>query len=614
MNRSVAWRVVLLAALMLSCATAARADYGAGRTAWEAGRYAEAQKQWGAAARKGDRRAMLALGRAFVKGLGVPQDFVEAHKWFNLAAARGDAKAAAERDALAAKMTPQQVASAQVLARAWRSAGRPGTTAVRPRSALLPRRKAGRRPTRRAPRPGVGGVAARKNAALRAAAAGDISALEKALAAGADPNARGRRGWTPLMYAANKGYTLLVPPLLKAGAKPNLRAADGATALFIAALHGHSEIIEALMKAGADPSIKGPKGRTAMYVALKRYGSIKAAREKGESPALLALLEGKTWAQVKVKADDAAYARAHSVRTAPAYAGYLSSYPQGRHAEEAKRLKAQLEAEAKRLKAQLEKLKHMGWPAGKVFRECPDCPEMVIALPGSFLMGSPSGEEKRDSDEGPRHRVTIEKPFAVGKYEVTFAEWDACVANGGCGGHRPGDKGWGRGRRPVIYVSWEDAKAYVQWLSRKTGKQYRLLSEAEWEYAARAGTTSPFHFGSTISTSQASYNGNYTYGAGSKGLYRKKTVPVGSFPENGFGLHDAHGNVWEWVEDCWNGNYSGAPTDASAWMSGDCGKRVLRGGSWIDGPWNLRSAFRSRLGTGFRSYVFGFRVARTLTP
>ena len=253
---------------------------------------------------------------------------------------------------------------------------------------------------------------------------------------------------------------------------------------------------------------------------------------------------------------------------------------------------------------------------GTAFRDCPDCPEMVVVPAGSFKMGSPSHEAGRSDDEGPRHRVTIARPFAVGKYEVTFAEWDACVADGGCGGHRPSDEGWGRGRRPAINVNWDDAKTYVSWLSEKTGKQYRLLSEAEWEYAARGGTTTPFHFGSTISTLQANYNGNYMYGGGVKGVYRERTVTVGSFPANGFGLHDVHGNVWEWVKDCWNASYAGAPEGGSARMSGDCSNRVLRGGSWNVRPWDLRSAdrnrFRSRAGNRFSDD--GFRVARTLTP
>jgi hypothetical protein len=171
---------------------------------------------------------------------------------------------------------------------------------------------------------------------------------------------------------------------------------------------------------------------------------------------------------------------------------------------------------------------------------------MVVVPAGSFTMGSPPSEEGRSDSEGPQHRVTIARPFAVGKFEVTFAEWDACVAAGGCS-HRPGDQGWGRGNRPVIDVSWNDiTQQYLPWLSRKTGKTYRLLSEAEWEYAARAGTTTAFSTGRTITPEQANFDGNYTYGGSAKGVYRSKTVEVGSFPPNAFGLFDMHGNLWEW--------------------------------------------------------------------
>ena len=251
---------------------------------------------------------------------------------------------------------------------------------------------------------------------------------------------------------------------------------------------------------------------------------------------------------------------------------------------------------------------------GDVFRDCKSCPQMVVVPAGDYMMGSPSSEKGRVDDEGPRHRVTISKPFAVGKYEVTFSQWDACVAEGGCS-HRPSDNSWGRNERPVINVNWKDAKAYVKWLSGRTGHQYRLLSESEWEYVARAGTTGPFHFGRTISTNQVNYNGEYVYGSGREGVNRGKTVSVGSFPSNGYGLHDVHGNVWEWVEDCWHTSYAGAPKDGRAWTTGgDCTDRVLRGGSWISKPRILRAANRNRNEAGNRNNVNGFRVARTLTP
>ena len=232
------------------------------------------------------------------------------------------------------------------------------------------------------------------------------------------------------------------------------------------------------------------------------------------------------------------------------------------------------------------------------FKDCDDCPEMVVVPAGSFVMGDLAGRGL--SNERPVHGVAIRQRFAMGKYEVTFAEWDACAAAGGCNGHRPGDKGWGRGRRPVINVSWDDAKVYVAWLSRKTGKDYRLPSEAEWEYAARAGTTTKYHFGDDISRSQANY-----------GRKEGKTVPVGSYGANAFGLHDMHGNVWEWVEDCLNGTYAGAPADGGAWTTGNCRRRLLRGGAWNYHPGGLRTAIRGSNVSVRRIIVFGFRVART---
>jgi formylglycine-generating enzyme required for sulfatase activity len=243
---------------------------------------------------------------------------------------------------------------------------------------------------------------------------------------------------------------------------------------------------------------------------------------------------------------------------------------------------------------------------GDTFKDCDECPEMAVVPAGSFIMGSPESEEGRFSEEGPQRRVTIARPFAVGKFSVTFAAWNACVADGGCNGHRPSDQGWGRGTRPAITVSWHDAQAYAAWLSRKTGERYRLLSEAEWEYAARAGTTTRFSCGDGEGCLDAV--AWYFRNSGSR------TQPVGQKAANNFGLHDMHGNVWEWTEDCWNDSYRGAPTDASAWTGGDCSSRVLRGGSWSADPGFLRSASRGGISSSYWSGKVGFRVARTITP
>ena len=342
-----------MVALSLAAAPSAWADFDAGQAAFDAGRFGEALAEWRAAADEGDGRAMLALGRVHVRGVGALQNFVEAHMWLNLAARRGESAAAEERDALAAKMTAEQVALAQDRATRWQ-----------------------------------------------------------------------------------------------------------------------------------------PRG------------------------------------------------------------------------------------------------------ARSDFRDCPHCPEMVVVRPGSFMMGSPPSEEDRWDNEGPQHRVTIGAAFAVGVYEVTFSEWEACASAGGCGGYRPHDQRWGRGRRPVINVSWDDAQSYVAWLSGETGESYRLLSESEWEYVARAGTQTRYWWGDDIGDNRANCDG-----CGSR-WDDDGTAPVGSFAANAFGLHDVHGNVWEWVQDCWNDSYVGAPNDGSAWESGECSRRVLRGGSWYLVPRLLRAADRGGGATG----------------
>jgi formylglycine-generating enzyme required for sulfatase activity len=245
-----------------------------------------------------------------------------------------------------------------------------------------------------------------------------------------------------------------------------------------------------------------------------------------------------------------------------------------------------------------------------IFKECPECPEMIVVPPGEFLMGSPEDETYRTAVEGPQHTVTISKALAVGRYEVTFAEWDACVDDGACR-NRPRDSGWGRGRRPVINVSWDDAtNDYLPWLSRKTGQAYRLLTEAEWEYAARGGTRTAFSTGAAITTDQANFDGTNTYRGSPKGPYRQRTLEVGTFPGNAYGLHDMHGNVWEWVQDCFIDQYETASSTGAATAERPGCSRVMRGGSWIDAPRVLRSAYRGHVPSGTRFIYRGFRVAR----
>ena len=264
---------------------------------------------------------------------------------------------------------------------------------------------------------------------------------------------------------------------------------------------------------------------------------------------------------------------------------------------------------------------------GDVFKEAQFAPEMVVVPAGSFPMGTPE-YLRHFSDEGPQHTVRIAKPFAAGRFAVTFDEWDAFVA----GGHdySPDDCGWGRGRHPVINVSWDEAQAYLAWLSKKTAKRYRLLSEAEWEYAARAGTNTPFWQGESIETSQAhfeKYEDNPYPGTPRLRESLVATVPVDSFEPNGFGLYNVHGNVFEWLEDIWHDNYQGAPSDGSAWTTDANGGtvkralawlaarpfiRVARGGSWDKDADYARSAYRYSAARDTHRNDLGFRCARDL--
>ena len=281
---------------------------------------------------------------------------------------------------------------------------------------------------------------------------------------------------------------------------------------------------------------------------------------------------------------------------------------------------------------------------GTIIKDCPDCPEMVVVPAGDFLMGSSAREQTLANEAGlpaeftprenPQHYVRVPS-FAAGRHAVTRGEFAAFVRAGsyrteaeqgdGCGrwtgvewrmeaaynwrnvGFTQGDD------HPVVCVSWNDAQAYIQWLNRVSGKSYRLLSEAEREYAARGGTQTAFWWGEGITTTQANYNGNYGYKGGPKGQYRQATVPVNSFSANPYGLYNVHGNVWEWTQDCYHDNYAGAPIDGSAWTTGCRGNyRVVRGGGWHSGPPFLRSAIRDGGSPDTRYHIGGFRLARDL--
>lgn len=285
----------------------------------------------------------------------------------------------------------------------------------------------------------------------------------------------------------------------------------------------------------------------------------------------------------------------------------VDSYPKQLLKERAERRKAEREA------AKLASLSGTSTPAGPVVAgSSPMGIDMVVINPGAGKLGSPAYEKKRARFENPMRDTFINYRFEVSKHEITFNDWDKCVRDGGCAGHKPDDKGWGRGKRPVINVSYNDAQNFLKWLNRKTGENYRLLSEAEWEYVARAGQDGPFGNGFDMSAQYANFDGKAPYGSGSPGPYLRKTQPVGQYEPNAFGVYDMHGNVYEWVEDCWNANHNGAIGDGSPRKDGDCKFRVMKGGSWVTHGYQTRAAARIRYVTDYRYDDYGIRIARTL--
>ena len=502
-------------------------------------------------------------------------------------------------------------------------------------------------------------------ALFMASESGHLEIVKMLLDGEADPGVMGPRGRRAVEVAAEGGHPRIVA-LLKAAEEE--RAAY-AKARELDTVKGYDAFLGSYREGPRAEAVRRRRGE--LLERRNELDNVAYARAraldtvKGYEGYLAEYPDGRHAAAARKRLrelDDEAYAKARRLDTVEGYERYLAAFSRGVHAQEARERMWQLgEAELglehldlvmiqrglvslgksvgrvdgafgertrrairewqreKRMEVtgyltreQATALKVLGSRrrVGEEFRACEEewCPWMVVVPAGRYMMGSPTGEAGRFGDEGPRHEVRIGKKFAVGKYEVTFEEWDACVAGGGCGGYRPDDAGWGRGNRPVINVNWEDAKAYVEWLSGRTGKDYRLLSESEWEYVARAGTTMAYWWGDEIGEARANCDG-----CGSR--WDNKTAPVGSFRANEFGLYDVHGNVWEWVEDCSHESYSGAPGEGEAWVSGgDCSRRVLRGGSWDYRPRVLRSALRSWNSSGNRSNYNGFRIARTLTP
>lgn len=314
------------------------------------------------------------------------------------------------------------------------------------------------------------------------------------------------------------------------------------------------------------------------HAALAQAARQKVQREAAERERLVAEQVKREQIDAALREEAEHWKRADAASDSATVQGYLDRYPAGRYV-----------AQARFKLAEVKKKEVEGPRPGKIFKDCADCPEMVVIPAGNFEMGSNSG----GSDEKPVHTVRIGKPFALGKTEVTQGQWKVVMGSNpsrfsSCGDDCPVDK-----------VSWNDAQDFVRKLSQKTGKSYRLPSEAEWEHACRAGGTHTYCGSESVDSV-----------AWSERNSGDRPHSVAGRQGNAWGLYDMSGNVWEWVEDCWNGNYNGAPSDGSAWTSGDCGQRVLRGGSWYEDP--LRSAFRIRTSSGHRDYLYGFRLARTL--
>ena len=409
---------------------------------------------------------------------------------------------------------------------------------------------------------------------------GDTTLVDMLLEAGATADTAG------LELAVLAGNAELVEQLISAGAKPN------AAILERAVIESKVEIIGTLLDAGAQPNLqlltRAVHDGNGDVAELLANAGVKANQEllryavKESTPRLVELLLG----------------------TGVAPTGDLLGYASRSPNQEMRSILAEALAT---WRSAVQKR----WNRGAVFTDSllsgGQGPRMVVIPDGEFLMGCVTGRDCQ-RHERPVHKVEIPLMFALSRREITFAQWRTCVAAGGCRGYMPDDQGWGRGDTPVINVSWNDAQSYVSWLSKETGEQYRLPSEAEWEFAARAGSETAYSWGNGIGANQANCNRCGSPWSG------KSPAPVGSFEPNSFGLQDMHGNVWEWTQDCRNDSYGNAPADGSAWLSGNCRSRVLRGGSWNYRASDARSANRASDSIRKRNVQLGIRIARTLTP
>lgn len=454
-----------------------------------------------------------------------------------------------------------------------------------------------------------------------------VGLVELLLEAGADPGAGDRGGDTPLHYATRTGKAEVIVALLDAGADVTARNNRGDLPADVASgIGGWSSVYwRLIVPAGELVAGQAVDSRLSSFDEEASYGrhqEVWAFRARAGQRLIVTMFAEGVDAYLRVvqrdgsliaSDDDSAGGTDARVEFEAADSGdYLivaSTFSSGDGEEGSYRIRVHESSSSATSSAPVA-------PLGEPFSDCERCPLMVTVPAGTFLMGSPAYEEGRNSAEGPRRYVTIEAPFAVGVYEVTFDEWEACRREGGC----PDPEWGGDSGYPVKNVSRDDAQAYVGWLSRTTGQQYRLLSEAEWEYVARAGTETARYWGDSESGQCRYANGRDESSYVDDGSvsctdgFGRSEAPVGSFAPNAFGLYDVLGNVSEWTQDCWNNSYAGAPSDGSAWQSGDCSAAVVRGGGHyvLGRPEDLRSASRFAFKSDIRHFPIGFRVARTV--